>query len=121
MKNPINFYFNSFRQYAIFDGRTSRQEFWWFWAIHILLIIVTLALSFPNPFISMLYAICALLPSIAVTVRRLHDTSHSGWWALPMITIIGAIIPFAFALQKGKAGTNQYGINPDPGASVRIF
>jgi uncharacterized membrane protein YhaH (DUF805 family) len=60
-------------------------------------------------------------PSAAVTVRRLHDTNRSGWWALPMITIIGIVIPFYFALQDGQAGANQYGTNSKPGSSARTF
>ncbi len=60
-----------------------------------------------------LYGLALLIPSIAVSVRRLHDISHSGWWLLiGLIPLIGAIVLLVFMVQDGKPGQNQYGANP---------
>ena len=59
------------------------------------------------------YYVATLLPSIAVWVRRLHDTGRSGWWVLAsFIPLIGTIALLVFSLQDGESGTNQYGPNP---------
>lgn len=60
-----------------------------------------------------IYSLAVLLPSIAVGIRRLHDTGKSGWWLLiSFIPIIGAIVLIVFAVTPGTPGTNQYGLNP---------
>jgi uncharacterized membrane protein YhaH (DUF805 family) len=118
MNNPLNCYFSALKKYAVFSGRASRQEFWCFWVFQFSFIIS--AIIFTKIYF-LIYAVPTIFPSAAVTVRRLHDTNRSGWWALPMITIIGIVIPFYFALQDGQAGANQYGINPKPGSSARTF
>ena len=119
MNNPLTCYFSTLKKYVVFSGRASRQEFWCYWVFQFLFIILTIGVFFPFFLIFLLLA--TILPSVAVTVRRLHDINRSGWWALPMITIIGIVIPFFFALQDGQTGANQYGINPKPGSSARTF
>jgi uncharacterized membrane protein YhaH (DUF805 family) len=65
--------------------------------------------------LSGLYTLAVLLPSIAVTVRRLHDTDRSGWWILlGFIPIIGGIILLVFYVLEGTRGPNRFG--PDPKA-----
>ena len=60
-----------------------------------------------------LYSLGVLLPSVAVTVRRLHDIGRSGWWALLMVVpVVGALILVIFALQDSQAEENEYGPNP---------
>jgi len=60
-----------------------------------------------------LYSLAVLIPSIAVSVRRLHDINRSGWWLLiGLIPIIGAIILLIFAATDSQPGENQYGPNP---------
>lgn len=59
------------------------------------------------------FALAMLLPSLAVSVRRLHDTDRSGWWLLiAFIPLIGGIILLIFAAQDGTLGDNRYGPNP---------
>ena len=54
-----------------------------------------------------------LIPSIAVGVRRLHDTNRSGWWILiGLVPCVGFIILIVFYAMEGVRGDNQYG--PDP-------
>ena len=73
-------------------------------------------------FLMVLMAIVTILglvhfiPSLAVTVRRLHDTGKSGWWLLiAFIPFIGAIVLLVFLVQDSHPGTNEWGPNPkDP-------
>ncbi|HUF51616.1 MAG TPA: DUF805 domain-containing protein [Longimicrobiales bacterium] len=63
--------------------------------------------------LSGIYALAVLIPGIAVSVRRLHDTGRSGWWLLiGLIPLIGAIVLLVFMLSDSAAGDNQWGPNP---------
>jgi uncharacterized membrane protein YhaH (DUF805 family) len=63
--------------------------------------------------LSGLYSLAILIPSLAVTVRRLHDTDRTGWWLLiGMIPLIGAIVLLVFMLLDSQPGDNQYGAHP---------
>ena len=82
-------------------------------------VIITLVLSIvewilgSSGIIGTLYSLAVLVPSIAVSIRRLHDTSRSGWWLLiGIIPLIGAIVLFVFMIQDGKYDENVYGSNP---------
>ena len=83
-----------FSKYATFKGRASRSEFWYFFLFQFLISIVTQFI----PFLNLIVAVAFLLPTIAVTVRRLHDTDRSGWWvggfylALAVAGILGAFL-----------------------------
>jgi len=60
-----------------------------------------------------IYTLAVFVPSIAVAVRRLHDTERSGWWLLiALVPFIGAIVLLVFMVQDSKPGKNQYGANP---------
>ena len=60
-----------------------------------------------------LYSLAVLIPTLAVTVRRLHDIDRTGWWIfINLIPLIGTIVLLVFALTPGTPGTNQYGPNP---------
>ena len=76
-------------QYAVFEGRASRSEFWWYilalLIVALLIGVALLPLSFiPYALNIAIYGfiIAILTPTLAVTVRRLHDTERSAWWAL---------------------------------------
>lgn len=113
-----------FNQYATFSGRASRSEFW-YWTLFCFL--VGLALGFmqgvvagiqqgpgaqPSEVPQMLVSLVTLLPGLAVTARRLHDTNRSGWWMLIGLTIIGIIPLLIWYCTRGTPGDNRYG--PDP-------
>lgn len=78
-------------KYADFNGRASRSEYWWFW-VFISLVQAITSLIDPT-----LFAICQLgllLPTLAVGVRRMHDTGHSGWFLIvPIYNIILLVSP----------------------------
>ena len=101
------------QRYAKFDGRAGRAEFWWFVLASAIIGIALSTLGRASVVFLVLYAIYALgvlIPSIAVTVRRLHDTSRSGWWyLLVLIPLVGGIILIVFLATDGTPGPNQYG------------
>ncbi|EIM13326.1 hypothetical protein PchlO6_6066 [Pseudomonas chlororaphis O6] len=60
-----------------------------------------------------LYSLLVLLPSLAVTVRRLHDVGKSGWFLLfSLIPVLGALYVFYFLLKQSDADLNAYGEPP---------
>jgi uncharacterized membrane protein YhaH (DUF805 family) len=70
--------------------------------------------------LSGIYGLAILIPSLAVTVRRLHDIDRSGWWILiGLVPLIGTIVLLVFAVTEGTPGTNQYGLNPKE-ATARV-
>ena len=61
----------------------------------------------------LIYTLAFLLPSIAVAIRRLHDTGRTGWWLLlALIPLIGAIVLIVFYCLDSQPGENEYGPNP---------
>lgn len=87
-----------FSKYATFEGRAKRSEYWWFWLTSFVLVYV--------PFVGFIYSLAAFIPTIAVGVRRLHDTGHCGWWLLcPIYNLV-------LLATKGNSGTNEYGSEP---------
>ena len=131
----MNWYVKALKQYVDFSGRARRREYWMFVLVNVVIVIVLSVIdtllgtggfratagggSFYAAnslgLLSGLYTLAVLLPSIAVTVRRLHDTDRSGWWILlGFIPIIGGIILLVFYVLEGTRGPNRFG--PDPKA-----
>lgn len=108
-------------RYTKFDGRAGRAEFWWFVLANLvvwvaLLILAEIAGIFTV--LAFLYWLAVLVPSIAVAIRRLHDTDKSGWLLLlGLIPLIGFIILLVFYIQEGTSGPNQYGVAAEPAAT----
>ena len=132
-------------QYAVFEGRASRSEFWWYvLALLIVSLLISVA-SLPLLFIpyavnivTYVFTLAMLTPTLAVTIRRLHDTERSAWWALcyvpsgiydllvlsnahlsntvaqPVagIGIILLIVLIIFMALPGTSGDNRYGADP---------
>ena len=115
-----------FSKYATFSGRARRPEFWWFTLFNfiaqaVLNLIDGMFFGFGHGFFDVpptqplgaLYSLAVLLPSIAVAVRRLHDTGKSGWWVLIwLIPLIGWILLIWWLATPGDEGRNDHG--PDP-------
>ncbi len=108
-------------KYMDFDGRASRKDYWMFVLFNLIASIVVgivgsvVGLNLPNHnnVLSSLYGLAVLLPSLAIAVRRLHDTGRSAWnllWSL--LPIIGWIVLFVFYVMDSQPGANQYGPNP---------
>ena len=118
----MNWYLEVLKKYAVFNGRARRKEYWYYTLFNIIITIVlavidSVAGSFSAAtgigLLGGIYALAMLIPGIAVSVRRLHDTERSGWWLLiALIPLIGAIVLLVFLVQDSKPGQNQYGENP---------
>ncbi len=106
-------------KFATFDGRASRSEYWWFQFFYFLVVIVAVILDAvlvggnleAAGALEIVSQLILLLPSLAVTARRLHDVDRSGWWMLVGITIVGLIPLFIWWLAPGTNKKNKYG-NP---------
>jgi uncharacterized membrane protein YhaH (DUF805 family) len=99
-----------FTKYADFNGRASRPEYWWY---ALFLFLVSIAISLLGHGASALFSLGTLLPSLAVTARRLHDTSRSGWWQLLwFVPVIGWIVMIILLVGEGTPGDNPYGGKP---------
>lgn len=104
-----------FSKYVVFSGRARRSEFWWFALFTLILYIVAgiIDKAIGNPILVVIVALALLLPSLAVTFRRLHDTGRSGWWILiSLVPFIGGIILLVFECQDSQPGANAYGPSP---------
>lgn len=123
----MNWFLVALKKYATFSGRAQRAEYWYFFLFYILIfiglsIIDGITGSFSGEsgmgLLGGLMSLALLIPSIAVGVRRLHDTGRSGWWLLiALIPLVGAIVLIVFTVQDSEAGTNAYGPNPKTSAA----
>ena len=118
----MEWFMKALKKYAVFQGRAQRKEYWYYILFFVLFaIVVSLvenALGLADPEtgsgpLSLVYSLALLVPSIAVAVRRLHDTGRSGWWILiGLIPVVGAIVLIVFYVFDSEPGDNQYGPNP---------
>ena len=121
---PIGYWVGCYRKFATFQGRARRAEYWWFTLFSVIVYLVLGALGYlldtavesggvvPGVVI-MVYLLAAILPSLAVTTRRLHDAGMTGWFQLlGFIPFVGGIIVLVLTVLPGNPGDNQYG--PDP-------
>jgi uncharacterized membrane protein YhaH (DUF805 family) len=125
----VSWYLEALKKYAVFHGRSRRAEYWYFVLFNLIVAIVLAAIdSLLGTFssaqniglLSGIYSLAVLIPTLAVTIRRLHDIDRSGWWILiNLVPLIGTIVLLVFALMDGTPGDNRYGPNPK-GATARV-
>lgn len=130
----MRWYMEALRKYADFSGRARRKEYWFFALFNVLVAMVLMFVAAGmsaligrehNDLVGFvmfvpfsLFWLATLIPSLAVTVRRLHDTGRSGWWWLiSFVPFVGGIILLVFTLLEGDPGPNLYG--PDPKVGER--
>jgi len=110
-----------FKNYFQFEGRSSRGAYWYF---SLFLLIVSVATAFFDALfipenelspLSSLFSLATLIPSISISVRRLHDIGRSGWWNLLAFTIIGIIPLIYWVLQPGNRAENGFGPDREAG------
>ena len=110
--NPMNWYLEVLRKYAVFSGRARRKEYWTFFFVNLVIGFIGGLIPFINILVG-IYGLAILIPSIAVSIRRLHDTNRSGFWLLVVfVPVLGAILLLVFFALDGDQGENQYGPNP---------
>jgi uncharacterized membrane protein YhaH (DUF805 family) len=116
MEQFITAYKTALTRYVDFSGRTSVGGFWRFAAVNFVVALLLAILGGISSIFFVLYIVYALavmLPSIAIAIRRLHDTGKSGWMILlGVIPFVGFIILIVFYVQASD-GPNEYGTGPE--------
>ncbi|AMO47066.1 Uncharacterized membrane protein YhaH, DUF805 family [Kosakonia oryzendophytica] len=111
----MDWYFKVLRNYATFRGRAHRREFWMFTLVNLILFgvlhVIDRIIGWHT--LSLLYELLVLVPSLAVQVRRLHDTDRSWRWLLLLLfPVIGWLALLAFYSQHGTPQENRFGPEP---------
>ncbi len=110
----MKWYLEAFKKYAVFSGRARRKEYCMFILFNLIIAfllgfvegIVGIAPESDQSVLAIIYQLAILIPTIAVGVRRMHDTDHSWWWLLvPIVNIV-------FAVSEGTRGDNRFGSDP---------
>jgi uncharacterized membrane protein YhaH (DUF805 family) len=107
-----------FSKYATFSGRAPRSEFWFFllFCIVVQLVGEIIDKASSSLILGAIISLVLLLPTIAVSVRRLHDIDRTGWWYLLVFTVILWILLLVWYCMRGTVGPNRYGPDPLAGA-----
>lgn len=120
----MDWYIKVLKNYAGFEGRARRKEYWMFYLINVLIGLVfgVITVASGNTgsetainivlIIYLIYTLAVLIPGLAVTVRRLHDTGRSGWWIISGFIPVLNIVLLVFMFLDSDAGDNEYGANP---------
>lgn len=118
----MNWYVQGLRNYAKFEGRARRKEYWMFVLFNMIFAMVALILDNvlgitikPLNYgpIYMIYALATFLPGLGLAIRRLHDVGKSGWFFLiALIPCVGSIWLLVLLATDSQPGENQYGANP---------
>lgn len=110
-----------FANFFDFTGRSSRGAYWW-WVLFSIIasllagIFDVLVLSNPEAVnLSNAFAAATFIPSLALTVRRLHDVGRSGWWYLIAFTVIGVFLLLFWMCWPGKRAVNSFGDDVEAG------
>ena len=104
----MHWYVDVLKKYATFGGRARRQEFWMFYLFNLIIDIVLQVIdtSVDTTIPASIYSLALVLPTLALGVRRMHDTNRSGWWILlPIVNLV-------FFCFEGDRGDNKYGSDP---------
>jgi uncharacterized membrane protein YhaH (DUF805 family) len=127
MEEKMDWYVMVWQKYAEFNGRSRRKEYWMFSLFHfIIFAILGLAAVVSGKAGMVFYALCclyalaAVVPSLAVCVRRLHDMGMSGWWLLLAFVPLGNLVLLVFTCLDSQPGPNLYGSNPKGVGAVAI-
>ena len=115
--------FEALKKYAVFSGRARRKEFWLFMLLYFIAMVVAglfddlvvgerVAFDSTMGVFSWIVFLGLLIPSTAVSVRRLHDKNLRGWWLLIYFTGIGAIVLLVMYCMRGTDGENRFGADP---------
>ncbi len=118
----MKYFLYCLQHYADFTGRARRSEYWYFVLFNFIVsILIGLSLGViagllnvpALVYLAYLWSLAVFIPSLAVSVRRLHDIGRSGWWVLlSLIPLVGAIILIIWHCTDSQPGANQYGPNP---------
>lgn len=113
-------YLEVLKKYALFTGRARRTEYWYFVLANVLIgvglaivdAIIRKITGIGFGLFGSVYALAVLVPGIAVSIRRLHDTDRSGWWLLLALVPLVGLVLLIFMVEDSNGGTNRFGQNP---------
>ena len=118
----MNWYLKVLKQYADFNGRARRKEYWMFFLFNMifafLAAIIDNVVGTASPELGYgifygIYALALFIPGLAVGVRRLHDVGKSGWmFLIALIPLIGAILLLVLMVTDSEQESNKWGENP---------
>ncbi len=126
---PINALKSAFKNYVNFSGRASRGDFWWYVLAYIVVAVVLsildkvlfgggsgtmdttdgVSVSFNAGVLTSLWVLANIIPSISISVRRLHDGDRSGWWYLLMLVPLANLYVLYLLIIEGTKGDNRFG------------
>ncbi len=111
----MKWFIAALKKYAVFNGRARRKEFWMYYLFYVIFMIVASLIdaALGSVFVSCLYLLGMLVPTLSLYIRRLHDTGRSGWWFLiSLVPVIGGLVLLYFLVCDGGLEDNQYGQSP---------
>lgn len=118
----MDWYLQVLQKYTVFEGRARRKEYWFFVLFNLIISIVISMVEAgigTGGVLGLIYMLGVFLPSVAVAMRRLHDTDRSGWWLLlSFVPIIGVIALLILMALDSTPGDNRFGPNPKGQASA---
>ena len=125
-KEFVNCYLDAWRKYHSFSGRATRKDYWGFVLINFLVVfvigLVEAIIGMDDGFISSLYSLAVICPSLALVARRLHDTGRSGWWQLGIVVPLLCIYPaYLIWIKKGSNELNKYGAPVTAAAAQPVY
>lgn len=102
-------------KYALFTGRSRRHEYWMFTLVNLVITMVLAVIDGVlglHGILMLVYGLATLLPCIGLSIRRLHDTSRSGWWLLLALVPVANLVLLYFMVLDSTPGDNAFGANP---------
>ncbi len=111
----MSWYVQAIKDFWNFSGRSRRREYWMFTLFNVIFafVIAIIDTIIGINLLTALYELFILIPSLALTVRRLHDIDQPAWWLLiAFVPLAGAIVLFVFSVMPGTEGPNRYGEDP---------
>ncbi len=121
----MEWYLKALRQYADFEGRARRKEYWMFTLFNLIFAILALVIDGligTGAILYFIYVLATLIPNLSVSVRRLHDVGKSGWmYLIALIPLVGFIWLLVLLVTDSEPGDNIYGPNPKEENSGNYF
>ncbi len=121
----MEWYLKALRQYADFEGRARRKEYWMFTLFNLIFAILAVVIDGligTGAIIYLFYVLATIIPNLSVSVRRLHDVGKSGWmYLVALIPLVGFIWLLVLLTTDSQPGDNEYGPNPKEENSGEYF
>lgn len=118
----MKYYIQALKNYAVFNGRARRSEYWFFALFNVIALVLAAILDnllgtaiegVGYGAFYIIYSLAVILPSLGLLIRRLHDTGRSGFWIfIGLIPLVGGIVLLVFLVQDSQPDENEYGQNP---------